>query len=272
MGVKFFGAFLIERGVITPEQLFEALEEQKRINLKLGEHAIRLGYLTPEQVEEIRKLQKREELRFGEAAVKLGYLTPEQVEQLIRIQKSSHKLLGDILVEKGFITKEVLMRELKIFESEQRAYMTEMVYLPEGVKNRDFINIVVDLGKKFLLRTVDINTKFGDFTFEEYVKRGDYDVQVDIGGDVKMKVIFSPPQKLPELLVREYNIPDSPELRKDAVNEFMNVIMGNAVAKMERLGKRISISVPKEPDISSKCLKYNLVSPDDTYTFYFLEL
>ncbi len=41
-------------------------------------------------------------------------------------------------------------------------------------------------------------------------------------------------------------------MRKDAVCEFMNVVMGSAVAKMERLGKRISIGVPKTPDISGK--------------------
>jgi len=271
MGVKFFGAFLVERGVITKEQLFEALEEQKKTNLKLGEHAIRLGYLTPEQVEEIRRLQKREEIRFGEAAVRLGYLKPEQVEQLIRIQRSSHKLLGDILVLKGFITRETLERELKLFEAEQRLYMTEMVYLPEGVKERDFINIVVDLIKKFLLRTVDINVKFGDFSFEEYKPLGNFDVQVDVSGDVRMKVVFSSPERLGELLVREYGLPDSNQLRKDAVYEFMNVVMGNVVAKMERLGKRIAIGVPKTPDISGKSFRYNLVSPDEIYEVYFQE-
>lgn len=271
MGVKFFGTFLVERGVITREQLLEALEEQRRVNLKLGEHAIRLGYLTPEQVEEIRKLQKREELKFGEAAIKLGYLTPEQVEKIITVQKSSHKLLGDILVEKGFITREILERELKIFESEQRVYMTETVFLPEGLKDRDLINIVVDLGKKFLLRTVDVNTKFGDFSFEEYTRRNNYDCQVEVTGDIKVKIVFSPPENFPALLVKEYGLPDTPELRKDAVKEFLNIVMGNAVAKMERLGRRIKISIPMEPDIKGKAFRYNLTAPDDVYSFYFKE-
>ncbi len=271
MGVKFFGAFLVERGIITKEQLLEALEEQKKSNLKIGEHAIRLGYLTPQQLEDIRRLQKREEILFGEAAVKLGYLTKEQVEQIIRIQKSSHKLLGDILVEKGIITRETLVRELKAFENEQRQYMTETVFLPEGIKDRDFINIVVDLGKKFLLRTVDINTKFGDFSFENFKKRNEYDVQVDTLGDIKAKVVFSPPEKLGELLTKEYGLPNTIELRKDAVKEFMNIVLGNATAKMERLGKRISISVPKDPDIEGKALRYTLVAPDEEYIFYFKE-
>lgn len=271
MGVKFFGLFLVERGIITREQLLEALEEQKKASPKFGEHAIRLGYLTPEQVEEIRKLQKREELRFGEAAIRLGYLTPEQVEQIVRMQKSSHKLLGDILVEKGFITREVLERELRAFENEQRAYMTETIFIPEGVKERDFIGIVVDLGKKFLLRTADINTKFGDFSFEEYKRGNEFDTQVDVSGNINMKVVFSPSKKLAEILIKEYGVPDSEENRKDAIREFLNIVMGNAVAKIEKLGKRISISVPKDPDIKGKCFKYNLTSPEDVYTFYFHE-
>lgn len=271
MGVKFFGMFLVERGIIKREQLLEAIEEQKRVNLKLGEHAVRLGYLTPTQVEEIRKLQKREEIKFGEAAVRLGYLTPEQIETILTIQKSSHKLLGDILVEKGFITRDVLERELKLFESEQRVYMTETVFLPEGVKNRDLINVVVDLGKKFLLRTVDVNTKFGDFSFEDFQRRNNYDVQMEVSGDVSMKIVFSPPEKFADMLIREYNMPDTQEMRKDAVKEFMNIIMGNTVAKMERLGRRIKISVPSEPDVVGKVFKYNLTSPDDIYTFSFKE-
>lgn len=271
MGVKFFGTFLVERKVITREQLLEAIEEQKKVNLKLGEHAIRLGYLTPAQVEEIRKLQKREELRFGEAATKLGYLTQEQVERIITIQKSSHKLLGDILVEKGFITRDVLERELKFFETEQRIYMTETVFLPEGVKDRDIINIVVDLAKKFLLRTVDINTKFGDFSFEEFQKRNNYDTQVEVSGDVNIKVIFSPPERFADMLLKEYGLPESQELKKDAVKEFMNIVMGNVVAKMERLGRRIKISLPTDPDIKGKVFKYNLTSPDDVYILFFKE-
>ncbi len=272
MGVKFFGTFLVERGVITPEQLIEALAEQKKASLKFGEHAIRLGYLTQQQLEEIRKIQRREDLRFGEAAIKLGYLTPEQVEQIMRIQKSSHKLLGDILVEKGIVTREVLERELKNFENEQRIYMTETVFLPEGVKEREFINVVVDLGKKLLLRTVDVNTKFGDFSFDEFKRRNEYDAQINVTGDINIKVVFSPPEKLPELLIREYSLPDSPDMRKDAVREFMNIIMGNAVAKMERLGKKINVSIPQEPDIEGKAFRYNLTAPEDIYSFFFKEV
>lgn len=271
MGVKFFGAFLVERGVIKREELLEALEEQRKSNLKLGEHAIRLGYLTPTQVEEIRKLQKREELKFGEAAIKLGYLTPEQVEKIITVQKSSHKLLGDILVEKGIITRDVLERELKLFESEQRIYMTETVFLPEGVKDRDIINIVVDLGKKFLLRTVDVNTKFGDFSFEEFQRRNEYDTQVAISGNINMKVVFSPPERFSDMIVKEYGLPSNPELKKDAVKEFLNIVMGNVVAKLERLGKKIKISIPSEPDVKGKVFKYNLTAPDEIYTFSFKE-
>lgn len=271
MGVKFFGTFLVERGVIKREQLLEALDEQRKSNLKLGEHAIRLGYLNPAQVEEIRKLQKREELRFGDAAIKLGYLNAEQVEKIITVQKSSHKLLGDILIEKGIITKDVLERELKLFETEQRIYMTETVFLPEGVKDRDVINMIVDLGKKFLLRTVDVNTKFGDFSFEDFQRRNEYDTQVVISGSVNMKVVFAPPERFPDMLIKEYGLPPNPEIKKDSVAEFLNIVMGNAVAKLERLGKRIKISVPSAPDVKGKVFRYNLTSPDDTYTFYFKE-
>ena len=281
-GTKFFGEWLVEKGVITREQLLDALDEQKRTNLKLGEHAVRLGYLTPQQVDKIRELQRKEDLQFGEAAVKLGYLTPQQVKELLRIQKSSHKLLGDILVEKGFITRDELQKYIKEFEKEQGD--TTEVKLPEGIKERELIVNVIDLTKKFLLRSYDINVKFGEYVFDAVYEPRKWDVMIKFSGDSNLNFIFSPPEKFSQVVreyiearfSREFKEDELIELIKDAIKEFVNVVAGNAATKMERLGKGVEIGIPENPPkISGEAFLYTLRAPSDViseeFRLYFVE-
>lgn len=270
MGIKFFGNFLVEREVITRKQLIEALEEQKRVNLKFGEHAVRLGFLKEEDIPRIRDVQKREDLKFGEAAIKLGLLTSEQVERIFRIQKSSHKLLGEILVEKGFITRDVLERELRVFDADQRTYMTETIYLPEGIKYREEVGIIIDLSKKFLLRVAGVNTKFGDFDFTECPEL-QIAAEVTFSGDAAMNFIFNSPRSVAQKLVWEYGLEETDENLKDVVKELTNMICGNTSAKLERLGKKADISHPKDPVSAGRAFRYKLTSADETVELYFLE-
>lgn len=272
MGVKFFGMYLVDRKVITREQLLEALEEQRSKNLKFGEHAVRLGLIKESDIEKIKEIQKSKDLRFGEAAVQLGLLTYDQVEQIQRIQRSSHKLLGDILVEKGIITPAALERELSAFEDEQRVYMTETVFIPEGVRERESIGVLIDLTKKFLLRVVGINTKFGDFDFIKWKEADDYSVSVKFSGDVSFVFVLNVPEVVVVKLICEYNFKETEENKRDALREFANVICGNTVAKLERLGKKVDITPPQDlSNISGKAFRYKLTGADLVCNLYFFE-
>ena len=57
MPVKFFGQYLLEKNIITPQQLIEAVEYQESKNLKFGEYALSKGYLTAKDVEKIQNEQ-----------------------------------------------------------------------------------------------------------------------------------------------------------------------------------------------------------------------
>ena len=50
---QYFGNYLLNKGLISPEQLTDALEYQRSVRLKLGVIAVNAGYMTPSQVEEI---------------------------------------------------------------------------------------------------------------------------------------------------------------------------------------------------------------------------
>ena len=74
---QYFGHFLLNRELITREQLTDALTFQQSVHVKFGVIAIDEGYMTPLQVEEVHEKQKQADKRFGEIAIELGYLTNE---------------------------------------------------------------------------------------------------------------------------------------------------------------------------------------------------
>lgn len=153
MHTQFFGNFLLNKGVITPEQLIEALKIQSTAHQKLGTLAIHAGYMSAIEVEDVFITQTHYDKRFGELAVELGYLTQEQVDELLTIQLPNYMLLGQILVEKGILTHvefEDLITEYKsIYEIydleliEEQQHMVDKLlsdfYLPEDLPHSEYI-------------------------------------------------------------------------------------------------------------------------------------
>ena len=100
MYTQFFGNFLLSRGVVTSEQLINAIKEESTTHIKLGTLAIHAGYMTASEADNIIIMQTHEDKRFGELAVQGGYMTEEQVNSLLKMQKPDYLLLGQILIEK----------------------------------------------------------------------------------------------------------------------------------------------------------------------------
>ena len=71
---QFFGAYLLNEGKVTKEQLAKALDEKKNTRMRLGVLAINDGLMTAEQVEHVNLTQQTVDKLFGDLAVDLGYL------------------------------------------------------------------------------------------------------------------------------------------------------------------------------------------------------
>ncbi|HET6397808.1 MAG TPA: chemotaxis protein CheX [Pseudoxanthomonas sp.] len=121
MAVKFLGQFLLERGVITPQQLLAAIEAQRASNPLLGELAVRQGLLTEAQARRINERQRVEDRRFGDIALEMGLLEPAQVDALLAAQKAGRKLFGQVLVEQGVVDPQRLEAELAAHRADQDA-------------------------------------------------------------------------------------------------------------------------------------------------------
>ena len=89
MAVKFFGQFLVEKGVVTREVLLQAIELQESVNLSFGATAMAMGLLTEADIEKVHNAQRCEDLRFGDMAVKLELLTADQMQQVLTRQRTA---------------------------------------------------------------------------------------------------------------------------------------------------------------------------------------
>lgn len=104
--MSYLGAFLLEQGVITQEQLEEGLRFQREHNRRLGQLAVERGLLPPEAVEGICRAQRNCACLFGEMAVRRGALSRRALDEALFFQKVEHTYLGEALLLLGHISPE----------------------------------------------------------------------------------------------------------------------------------------------------------------------
>jgi len=119
MAAKFFGQFLLEKGVISAQQLLDALDAQRASNPTLGELAQQRGLLTAAQAKRVNERQRVEDRRFGDIAEDMGLLDSTQLGELLAAQKAQRKLFGEILVEQHTLDSARLETELAAHRQEQ---------------------------------------------------------------------------------------------------------------------------------------------------------
>lgn len=125
MYTQFFGNFLLNKGVISPKELLDAMEKQSQIHIKLGTLAMHEGLLTASEVNNIIIMQTHQDKKFGEIAIEEGYLTEEQVHDLLEKQQPDYLLLGQILIEDGLISNADFENLISDYQSLNEIYDLE---------------------------------------------------------------------------------------------------------------------------------------------------
>ena len=143
MYTQFLGNYLLQKGLVNQNQLFNAMSRLSQTHIKLGTIAIHEGLMTAKEVDECLYVQTREDKRFGEIAVERGYLTDEQVNELLSKQTPDYILLGQNLVEDGIFSYEELERILFDYKND-----TELYDLSLDVENQEAIESIIS---KFFL-------------------------------------------------------------------------------------------------------------------------
>lgn len=118
MFAQLFGYYLLDKNIISTEQLNEALVNKNIYKARLGSLFTDAGYMTPEQVEYVHREQKRFDKKMGDIAVFLGFLTRKQMEELLDRQDNDDFAFGEALINKGYITRPEYENLLKAYRQE----------------------------------------------------------------------------------------------------------------------------------------------------------
>ena len=100
-----FGELLVEEGLVTPDQLTEALRVQSTLGtyIPIGRVLMMRGCLTRSQLTTMLG-RHRKRVRLGELLVRSKRITPEQLQTALARQKDKRQPLGRTLMELGYLT------------------------------------------------------------------------------------------------------------------------------------------------------------------------
>lgn len=249
MAVKFFGQFLVEKNLVTREDLLKAIDLQDQKNLKMGEMAISMGYVTQADIDRAHNAQMSKDMKLGDLLVEMGILTLNQLNDVITRQKNTHLYIGEALVLVGALSSDNLQRHLAEFKADQAQYVADRIELPVAVANSDIWEMAADLTYKMITRVLDLQFRSARCKLVTTVESNFMMAAMDFSGDLEARYIISVNEELQKkvarAILREENVDGEPaEVLEDTVMEFVNVVCGNVAAKASQMGRVLNINPP----------------------------
>lgn len=104
MVIQYFAHHLLNKGALTPSQMYDAIEYERSVRVKLGVLAMHSGWMTAAQVEEIHGLQRTQDKPFGMLAVEKGYLNEAELETLLTDQNRKNLTFMQAVSDMGFLS------------------------------------------------------------------------------------------------------------------------------------------------------------------------
>lgn len=258
---QYLGQWLLEKQLISPQQLQEATDLQNKTNQPLGAIAIEIGLLTHASVTEINKEQQRTDRQFGEIAQQLYLLKASQVDGLLVEQERRRIYLGEALAILGFIEREVLGKEIIAHRRYQQQHMFALNNTLESLPHSGIIKTYIDstvklfsriVHENFMIDSVSTRTVSSDETLHRF--------QLKIDGDNPFNLMMSMPETFTlkiesKLYQQECTIFSESSLR--ATQELLNIISSNARLKTRK--KDITLN-PSPPEILEDSASLNEVA------------
>jgi CheY-specific phosphatase CheX len=280
MSIRFFGQFLLEKNVITAEQLVQATKYQESINLKFGEYAHTMGYISDSDIQRLQDEQKNTDMMIGELAIQLGMIKPDQVREILTAQKNDHIFLGEVLAQLGFMSKEAVEKELALFEEDQEGFASGKIAMPDGAKNPDSLSDLVDITEKLLRRIVHLDVKLTEGLFINDITNhpiGFPAVSIRLSGGFECEYVLSVSQDAAVAIASSIMGEDAScepnDILLDGVKEFCNIVCGNFSARIAQKGKSVDLSPPLDTALSGdkSAVSFTLASTSGEMTLLLVE-
>lgn len=254
---QYFGHFLLNKGLIKPEQLADALEYQRSVHLKLGVIAVNAGVMTPDQIETVHNLQKRVDRRFGELAIEQGFINEEQLTALLATQKQGHLMLGQALIDRNYFTLEELHSALESYKKES-GMSARQFNVVKSDETQEIEDIFKNFGETILSKTysdyvtllikniirfiddnpvVEINKLSSDYSANWYAHQNITGVITLETGIACSEDAFT---KLAAKFAQE-DITEADELAQASVGEFLNLHNGIFLVNMSNNGVELGM-------------------------------
>jgi len=247
MSVKFFGQYLIERGEIDAGQLREALERMQERNLSLGDLAIAAGLLSPEDATHLNAAQREVDRPFGELAVAKGLFSREMLERLVRHQKETRLPIGEALVALGHLSATRLGALLDQFKSDQSPFETGRRLLPAPLVGVRIAALALDLLPRFCLRVARVHVKLAPARPQTRDPGLRHRVMLAVQGAQRLEIGLAAEREVATAFAAGVSgaagqsldaslVSDNLSLVSDGLGEFLNLLVSNAAAALEREG------------------------------------
>ncbi|GAB6160988.1 hypothetical protein JCM12298_01470 [Desulfothermus naphthae] len=165
MNDRFFGEYLISKGIIDENTLKDLLNEQIQRNKKIGEICVEKKLLSAKDVEKIIQIQQIEDKPFCEIAKKLNLLSQKQIDEILFLQDVKHVHLGELLVEKKIISFEKLsplLEEYLEIEHKRNNYLNEYIQSLNEKELKLIIEVVTNYFVRIrheILKPIYVNKK-----------------------------------------------------------------------------------------------------------------
>jgi hypothetical protein len=256
MGVKFFGQYLIERGEVNAEQVRAALNLMDAENRTIGELAIEGRFISEADADKVNAEQRHRDMPFGELAAEMGLLNEEQIDNLVQLQWRTRLRIGQALVRLKHLGKVRLEELLISYEEEQAPHRIENLALPTGLDSNALAPFVLDLFTNLLMRVARIATRVG--SGEPIAEPPGFPVQVavSVSGESGLLICLVGDEEFSRQVASKVSGLDAEslelEMLLDGVGEFLNVLVGNAMALAEQNGIAMELEPPQtEVDFGS---------------------
>jgi CheY-specific phosphatase CheX len=257
MGSKFFGEFLIQKKVVTKEQLLNAVALARKANLLFGETARAMGLISHADVERVHAAQRKEDLNFGDLCVKMRLLTMEEMKRVAEVQKQNRLHMGDALVRLNYIKAEDLPKLLAEYDADQTPYYEPKALPSPTVPNEDLWVLYADHAYNMFTRVIGLPFKPDQRSVVDGIDSNDTVVAMRMTGDAPCCFVLSVSADIRDAIartmMREEDVSSEPrEVLVDAVREFVNVICGSIASKVTQMGKKIDYKNAEVLDVQDR--------------------
>ncbi len=253
---RLIGAYLVEQGILTKNQLAQVYAKQESERAKLGVIAVAEKMITIAQAEHVNMLQASIDKRFGDIAVEKGYLTDTQVQRLLGLQGNTYLTFLQSAVDMGFQTMAQLesieadYQKINGFtESDMAALKTGDVEkaVPIFIDNADPVfSRMLAMGIKNMYRLVDNHVYVGK-AYTSRVLQDEVLGYQKFHGDQQAVVAISGKYEDVRKMAVAYTKEEFIETREDALDavcELINCINGLYATEQSRNDSKIELEPP----------------------------